>query len=53
MATPIDVGTLMAPVGTAATDAIAAGLPIGIPVVVALVAITLILRVLGKLGVRR
>ena len=49
----VDYGTLLAPVATGATDAIAAVLPIAIPVLVALAGLGIALKVFGKFGVRR
>lgn len=49
----VDYGTLLQPVATGATDAIAAVLPIAIPVLVALAGLGIALKVFGKFGVRR
>lgn len=49
----MDFGTLLAPVGTGVTDAIADVLPVAIPILVALAGISIALRVLGKFGARR
>lgn len=49
----IDVGTLLAPAGTGATDTIASIMPVAIPVFVVLSGITIALRVFGKFGVKR
>lgn len=48
-----DWGTLLAGVGTGATDAITAVLPLAIPVLVVLAGLTVALRVFGKFGVKR
>lgn len=48
-----DYGLLLAGVGTGATDAITAVLPLAIPVLVALSALTIALRVFAKVGVKR
>lgn len=52
-ALPIDYGTLLSGVGTGATDAITSVLPIAIPVLVALAALGIALKVFGKFGVKR
>ncbi len=46
-------GTLFAPVVTNSTDAVEAAIPLGIGVLALLVGIGLVLRVLGKFGVRK
>ena len=49
----MDIGLLMAPVATGATSAIATVLPLAIPVLVALAAVSIALGVFRKFGVKR
>jgi hypothetical protein len=49
----IDIATLLGPVATGATDAISDTLPIAIPVLVALAAVSIGLNVFRKFGVKR
>lgn len=49
----MDFAVLFAPLGTGATDAVVEVLPIALPVLVLLAGITIVLRVFGKVGVRR
>ena len=49
----MDWGTLLADVGTGATDAIEAVLPIAIPVLVALAGLGIAIKVFGKFGLKR
>jgi hypothetical protein len=53
MAAGIDVATLLGPVATGATDAITDVLPLAIPVLVALAAVSIGLGVFRKFGVKR
>lgn len=48
-----DWGTLLGGVGTGATDAVTAVLPLAIPVLVVLAGLTIALRVFGKFGIKR
>jgi hypothetical protein len=49
----LDVSAVFGPLATAALDAIETIVPLAIPVLVALVAITIALRVFGMFGVKR
>ncbi len=51
--TPPDVGALFQPVADGVLTAINAILPVAVPVLVALAAIGIALKVFGKFGVRR
>lgn len=53
LTTPPDWATLLGGVGTGATDAITAVLPLAIPVLVVLAGLGIALRVFGKFGVKR
>lgn len=48
-----DWGTLLAGVGTGATDAATAVLPLAIPILVLLAGLGIAIRVFGKFGVKR
>jgi len=49
----MDLGTLLAPVGTGATAAVADVLPLAIPVLVLLSGVSIALGVFRKFGVKR
>jgi hypothetical protein len=49
----MDIADLFEPLATGALDAINAVVPIAIPVVVALVGLSIAIRVFGKFGIKR
>ena len=51
--TPTDLATALAPVGSSASSAVGTGVSIGIPVLLVLVALGIIMKVMGKFGVRK